>query len=88
MSHPSASTEPVSADSEPPLAHVSGRSGKGNPDTGARTMALVVSVLVGVCIGIRIGNAGRKRLDRWSRRYLCLFGRATLRRCRGAVIPG
>ncbi len=87
MSHPPASTEPVSADSEPPPANVSARSGKGNRDAGARTMALAVRELVGMfigmCIADRIGNAARKRMDRWSPRYLCFFGRATLRSPRG-----
>jgi len=40
---------------------------------GARTMALVVGVLVGTFIGIGIGNAARKRMDRWSPCYLCLL---------------
>jgi hypothetical protein len=63
MSHPSASTEPLSADSEPPPADVSGRSRKGNRDTGARTMTLVVSVLVGTGRPARLrSRAGRAGL--------------------------
>jgi len=63
------------------LAIAAGLGVAGGGDTGARTMALVVSGLVGTFIGmcIGIGYAARKRMDRWSPRYLCLFGRATLR---------
>ena len=44
-------------------------------------MALVVGVLVGTFvgmgIGVRVGSAVRKRMDRWSPSYLCLFSRAS-----------
>ncbi len=73
MPNPSASTEPVPADSESPPSDASSRGSKGNRDNGARTMALIVGVLVGTFIGmgigIGIGNAARKRMDRWSPCY-------------------
>ena len=81
MSHPSASTEPVSADVESSDSDDSGCSGKRNRDSRARAIALVVGMLVGTFIGmgigVRIGNAIRKRLDYWFPRYLCLLIRAT-----------
>ena len=76
MPDPSVSTEPVSADPGTPPAEISVRRGKGSQDNEARTMALVVGLLVGTFIGIRIGNAARKRMDRWSPCYLCLSGHA------------
>jgi hypothetical protein len=30
---------------------------------------VLVGMLIGLGIGVRIGNAARKRLDRWSIRY-------------------
>jgi hypothetical protein len=42
-------------------------------------MALVIGMLVGTSIGIGIGNSARKRMDRWSPCYLCLFGRTAHR---------
>lgn len=48
-----------------------------NSDNKARTIALVLGMLVGTFIGIRIGNGARKRVDRWAPSYLCLFGRGS-----------
>jgi hypothetical protein len=79
MPHPSVSSEPVSADPERHPADMSARRGKGRRDTGALVMTLVVGMVVGTFIGIRIGNAARKRMDRWSFRYLCLFRQDRLR---------
>jgi hypothetical protein len=73
MPHPSATTELVPADAESPTAAASGRGDKGNGGNGARAIALVAGVLVGTFIGmgigISIGNAARKRIDRWSPCY-------------------
>jgi hypothetical protein len=73
MPDPSASTKPVPADSESPSSDASGPNGKRERDTGARAMALIVGVLagtfIGTFIGIGIGNAARKRIDRWSPCY-------------------
>jgi hypothetical protein len=73
MPHPSASAALAPAASESLPADASSRGGKGNRDTAARAMALVVGVLagtfIGMGIGIGIGNAARKRMDRWSPCY-------------------
>jgi hypothetical protein len=73
MPDPSASTALIPAASESPPSYPSSRTGKGNGDTAARAMALVVGALVGtfigMAIGIGIGNAARKRIDRWSPCY-------------------
>ena len=68
MSDPSASTEPVPADSESPPSLASSGNGKGNGDNAGRATALIVGVLVGTSIGlgigILIGSAARQRLNR------------------------
>jgi len=73
MSDPSASTDPVPAGSESPPSLASDGSGKGDGDTRARAVALIVGVLVGTFIGlgigIGIGNATRKQLDRYTISY-------------------
>jgi hypothetical protein len=83
MPYPLASTEPASADWEPPGSEVSSRPGKSTGDGRARMIALVVGMLVGtfigIGIGVRVGNAVRKRVDRWSPCYLCGFSHATCR---------
>jgi hypothetical protein len=77
MPRSSVSTEPDSADPGTLPADTSIRS-KGGRDTGVRTIALVaggllagtlVGTLVGTFLGIGIGNAARKRMDRWSPCY-------------------
>ena len=73
MSDQSVGTEPVPADAESPPSDALSRSDKESRDNGARMTALIVGVLVGmgmgIFIGMGIGNAARKRIDRWSPRY-------------------
>jgi hypothetical protein len=69
MPDPSARTGLVPADPESSPADASGRDGKGNHDNGARAAALIVGVFVGTFIGMGVGNAARKRMDRYSPCY-------------------
>jgi hypothetical protein len=64
-----ANAEPISADPESPPADASSRNGKGNGDNAAWAAALIAGVPVGTLIGMGIGNATRKRMDRWSPCY-------------------
>jgi len=61
--------EPVPADSMSSPADASRRSHTGSGDAGALTTALIVGVLIGLGVGMRIGNAARKRMDRWKPCY-------------------
>ncbi len=49
--------------------HTSGRSVKHNLGKLAGTLALITSGLGALIIGIAIGNAARKRIDRWAHAY-------------------
>jgi hypothetical protein len=63
------STEPGPADTMSPPGDASSRSNKGNGDAGARAVTLIVGMLIGLGIGVRIGDAARKRMDRWKPCY-------------------
>jgi hypothetical protein len=57
---------------QPSRHHPSGRypPGQSADHNPGKESALITGVLAGLIIGIGIGNAARKRIDRWTHGYL------------------
>jgi hypothetical protein len=66
MSEPSPQTDQPASRQYPAGQHPSTRNGQQDPLKLAKGLALITSALVVLTAGIVIGNAARKRIDRWT----------------------
>lgn len=73
MSAPPAKAAQPSTRRHPARRHPPGQGGKRNPRKLAGPLALIASALAALLIGIGIGNAARKRIDKWSHAWSSLL---------------